>query len=95
MFERFTNRAIDSIMEALSEACSLRHNIVGTEMILLGILTSKGLTQAALNGSGAYHKNAREQVKKILGYGEGSVAAEIRFTSRAKRASEKCLRRSR
>ena len=39
MFSRFTEKAIQAIMLAQEEAKKFRHNYVGTEHILLGILS--------------------------------------------------------
>jgi ATP-dependent Clp protease ATP-binding subunit ClpC len=38
MFEHFTNTAIAVIMKAQEEARRLRHNFVGTEQLLLGLI---------------------------------------------------------
>jgi ATP-dependent Clp protease ATP-binding subunit ClpC len=38
MFERFSEKAIKTIMYAQEEARRLGHNFVGTEQILLGLL---------------------------------------------------------
>ena len=38
LFERFTVRARDGVVLALEEARALRHNYIGTEHVLLGLM---------------------------------------------------------
>ncbi len=53
MFGRFTERAQKSILLAQEEAKKLRHNYVGTEHILLGLLAEgEGIAAVALNNMG-------------------------------------------
>lgn len=89
MFERFTEKAIKTIMLAQEEACRLGHNFVGTEQILLGLIgEGTGIAGKALKGAGANLKDTRIEVEKIIGRGAGFVSVEIPFTPRAKRLIE-------
>ena len=85
MFGRFTERAQKSILLAQEEAKNLRHNYVGTEHILLGLLAEgEGV---ALNNMGVTLENARNEVIKVIG--QGSYVADIMgFTPRTKRIFE-------
>jgi ATP-dependent Clp protease ATP-binding subunit ClpA len=89
MFERFTEKAIKVIMLAQEEARRLGHNHVGTEQILLGLIGEKtGIAGRSLNSVRIRLKDARTEVEKRVGRGNGFVAVEIPFTPRAKRTLE-------
>ena len=85
MFEKFNDRAIKSIMLAQEEARRLGHNFVGSEQILLGLISENSGTAAkVLKSFGVNLKNSRIEVEKIIGRGSGYVAVEIPFTPNAK-----------
>jgi ATP-dependent Clp protease ATP-binding subunit ClpC len=89
MFERFSEKAIKSIMLAQEEARRTVHNFVGTEFILLGLIgEGTGVAAKTLKSLGVNLKDARIEVDKILGRGSGFVAVEIPFTPRGKRVLE-------
>jgi len=89
MFERFTEKAIKTIMLAQEEARRLGHNFVGTEQILLGLIgEGTGIAAKTLKAKGINLKDARVQVEKIIGRGAGFVSVEIPFTPRAKKVLE-------
>ena len=56
MFERFTEKAIKVIMLAQEEARRLGHNFVGTEQVLLGLISEN--TGVAANFLGMKHVNS-------------------------------------
>lgn len=88
MFGRFTERAQKAILLAQEEAKRLKHNYVGTEHILLGLLAeSEGIAAKALNQAGVTLENARNEVIRIVG--EGNFEVDIMgFTPRTKRIFE-------
>ena len=88
MFGRFTEKAQKAILLAQEEAKKLRHNYVGTEHILLGLLAeTEGVASKALNNMGVNLENARNEVIKLVG--QGSYDADIMgFTPRTKRIFE-------
>ena len=89
MFERFTEKAIKVIMLAQEEARRLGHNFVGTEQVLLGLISENtGVAAKTLKSMGVTLKDARAAVEEIIGRGAGFVAVEIPFTPRAKRVLE-------
>lgn len=88
MFERFTEEAIKVIMCAQEEARRLGHNFVGTEQILLGLISRDSDASRMLRDKGLSLKDVRVEVEKIIGRGHGYIAVEIPFTPRAKRALE-------
>jgi ATP-dependent Clp protease ATP-binding subunit ClpC len=92
MFELFTEKAIKAVMLAQEEARRMGHNLVGTEQILLGVLSEKTSAAAkVLTESGIQLEDARLEVQKIIGRGSGFVPVEIPFTPRVKRVFEQAL----
>ncbi len=93
MFQRFTDRARRAVHLAQEEARLLRHNWVGTEHLLLGLLyEEEGVAARALASLGISREDVRVQVEEMIGYGENSPAGPIPFTARAKNALELSLR---
>ena len=63
MFERFTEKAIKVIMLAQEEARRLGHNFVGTEQVLLGLISENtGVAAKTLKSMGVTLKDARAAV---------------------------------
>ncbi|HBE19800.1 MAG TPA: ATP-dependent Clp protease ATP-binding subunit ClpC [Cyanobacteria bacterium UBA11149] len=96
MFEHFTDRGIKAIMLAQEEARRLGHNLVGTEQILLGLI-SEGTSIAAilLKELGVTLETTRKLVAQIIGRGSGVVPVEIPFTPKAKRLFETAFQEAR
>ena len=93
MFERFTERARQVVVLAQDEARALRHNYIGTEHILLGLLREEeGLAARALESLGITVDEVRAQVARIVGQGDELTTGQIPFTPRAKRVLEHSLR---
>ncbi|KAI3953128.1 hypothetical protein MKW98_020323 [Papaver atlanticum] len=89
MFERFTDKAIKVIMEAQDEARKLGHDKVGTEQILLGLISeATGIASKVLKSMGVNLKVARIEVEKLIGRGTCGYVVEVAFTTRAKRVLE-------
>src|SRR6267142_2245604 len=77
MFERFTERARQVVVLAQEEARILKHNYIGTEHILLGLLREEeGLAARVLESLDITVERVRAQVVRIVGSGE-EVAARI------------------
>ena len=93
MFERFTDRARRAIVLAQEEAKALQHNYIGTEHILLGLISEgQGVGALALSNLGVPLKEARKEVKEMIGTGSTEVlTGHIPFTPRAKRVLEMSL----
>jgi hypothetical protein len=95
MFERFTDRARRVVVMAQEEARLLNHNYIGTEHILLGIVSlGEGTGAKALQSLGIRLEAVRQQVEEIVGVGKRSQSGHIPFTPRAKKALEMSLRES-
>jgi len=70
MFERFTERARQAVVEAQDEALLLRHHYIGTEHLLLGVTRQETSVGArALHRSGFELEPARRAVRKLVGEG--------------------------
>src|SRR5437016_5732451 len=95
MFERFTERARQVVVLAQDEARLLKHNYIGTEHLLLGLLRSEDSPAHAVLGSlGIAIEDVRVQVARIVGPGKDEVSGQIPFTPRAKKVLELSLRES-
>ncbi|MDK7163837.1 MULTISPECIES: ATP-dependent Clp protease ATP-binding subunit [Winkia] len=93
MFERFTDRARRVIVLAQDEARNLNHNYIGTEHLLLGLITEgEGVAAKALEMMDVSRDKVRDEVVTIIGSGDQPVPGHIPFTPRAKKVLELSLR---
>jgi ATP-dependent Clp protease ATP-binding subunit ClpA len=93
VFERFTERARQVVVLAQDEARALRHNYIGTEHLLLGLLREEeGLGARVLETLDVTAEEVRAQVALIIGEGDEVKTGQIPFTPRAKRVLELALR---
>ncbi|MDU7384158.1 MAG: ATP-dependent Clp protease ATP-binding subunit [Schaalia turicensis] len=93
MFERFTDRARRVVVLAQDEARGLKHNYIGTEHLLLGLISEgEGVAAKALAMMDINDDDVRASVIEIIGEGEKTVEGHIPFTPRAKRVFELSLR---
>jgi len=93
MFERFTDQARRVVVLAQDQARSLGHDHIGTEHILLGLLSEgEGLAAQALAALEVSLDAARDQVVEIVGEGAGQPSGHIPFTPRTKKVLELSLR---
>ena len=93
MFERFTDRARRVVVLAQDEARGLKHNYIGTEHLLLGLISEgEGVAAKALETMEIKGEAVRASVIEIIGEGEKPVEGHIPFTPRAKRVFELSLR---
>ncbi len=93
MFERFTDRARRVVVLAQDEARLLKHNYIGTEHLLLGLIhEGAGVAAGALESLGISLEMVRQQVEEIIGVGHEVSSGHIPFTPRAKKVLELSLR---
>jgi hypothetical protein len=93
MFQRFTDRARRVVHLAKEEAWLLRHNYVGTEHLLLGLLyEGNGVAAQALISLGVSLDDARARVEEIIGRGDVPPHADVPFTPRTRKVLELSLR---
>jgi hypothetical protein len=93
VFERFTDRARRVVVLAQEEARLLNHDYIGTEHILLGIVSEgDGVGARALESLDIPLEVVRAQVAEIVGTGPQAPSGHIPFTARAKTVLEQSLR---
>lgn len=87
--EKQMPQALTILKLAKQEARRLGRNVVGTEMILLGVISEgTGVGFKVLNDLEITLKDARTIIEKLIGYGNEYYDKEIIFTRRAKRVLE-------
>jgi ATP-dependent Clp protease ATP-binding subunit ClpC len=95
MFERFTNQSRRAVVLAQEEARELHHSFIGTEHLLLGMLSEgTGSAVRALTSMDVSLDAARQAVEASVGRGKHQPSGNIPFTPRAKKALELALRES-
>ncbi len=88
-FNKFTERARKVLHLAQEEAQRLKHNYIGTEHLLLGLIREgDGVAAKVLSNLGVDLDKARISVESVLGRGNRVVIGEIGFTPRAKKVIE-------
>jgi hypothetical protein len=93
VFERFTDRARKIVVFAQEEARLLKHDYIGTEHLLLGLIREdEGVAAKTLESMGISLEAIRTGVVGTVGEGEGAPSGHIPFTARAKKVLELSLR---
>jgi ATP-dependent Clp protease ATP-binding subunit ClpC len=93
VFEHFTDHGRRVIVLAQEESRRLRHDHIGTEHLLLGLLhVEDDMTALALQRAGATLSSARRYVEKSQRRGDSEPSGHLPFTPRAKRVLELALR---
>ena len=93
MFERFTDRARESVVKAQEEARLFNHNYLGTEHLLLGLIAIEdGLAFKVLESLGVKLADVRAKIEAMIGRGSSPPTGHVPFTPRAKTALELSLR---
>ena len=88
-FDKFTNRSRKVLSLSQEEAQRLRHNYIGTEHLLLGLIREgDGVAAKVLTNLGVKLDEARSSVESIIGQGKRPVRGEIGLTPRAKKVIE-------
>jgi ATP-dependent Clp protease ATP-binding subunit ClpA len=93
MFERFTERSRQVVVLAQEEARALKHNYIGTEHLLLGLLREEeGLAARVLDSLEITIDDVRAQIVRFVGKGAEDATGQIPFTPRARNVLEHALR---
>jgi len=93
VFERFTDNARLVVVVAQDEARMLKHNYIGTEHILLGLLGVEcGTAARVLESLDVTLAEVRAEVARIVGQGDEVTNGQIPFTPRARKVLELSLR---
>lgn len=88
MFGRFTERAQKVLALSQEEAIRLNHNNIGTEHILLGLISEgDGIAAKALQALGLEISRIQSEVEKLIGVGKQGLQT-IHYTPRAKKVVE-------
>jgi ATP-dependent Clp protease ATP-binding subunit ClpC len=97
VFERFTERARRVIILAREEAGRFRHDFVGTEHILLGLIRDgEGIATAVLQRLGLKLESVKAEVERALaGFPKTLTFGEVPFTPQAKRVLELSIEEAR
>jgi ATP-dependent Clp protease ATP-binding subunit ClpA len=86
---RFSGKARRALALATEEAAKLRHNYIGTEHLLLGVIREgENSGSAVLESLGINLGAVREQVEEIIGDGRHKPSGAIPYTPRAKKVLE-------
>ena len=94
VFERFTDRARRVLTLAQEEARLLNHSFIGTEHILLGVISEgDGLGAEALRSLGVSFDVVRDKVEEIVGASLSTPSDPTPFTPRAKKVLELSLQK--
>ncbi len=93
-FEKFTDKARKVLVLAQDEARALHQPYVGTEHILLGLISeNEGLAAQALVRLNVTHDGVTQNIRQIATIDEDAdVSGHLAFTSRVKRVLENSLR---
>ena len=93
-FAQFTDRGQRALRAAQAEAAKLGRSYVGTEHLLLGVLTEPGAASIVLKGIEL--DAVRAEVVQILGRGEESAEGkQMVYTPRTKKVLEQSMREAR
>jgi ATP-dependent Clp protease ATP-binding subunit ClpA len=93
MFERFTTGARRVVVKSQEEAARLKHNYIGTEHLVLGLLSEpEGIAFRALTSLGMSLEGTRQEVATLVPPGSAEPRGHIPFTPRAKKTLELSLR---
>nr|WP_214411827.1 Clp protease N-terminal domain-containing protein [Sphaerisporangium fuscum] len=93
VFSRFTDRARHVVVSAQEEARQARHDYIGTEHVLLGLLHEpEGVGCRALVALGVPLETVREAATAALGPAVADLVGHIAFTSGARRLLDLTMR---
>ncbi|GKV66358.1 MULTISPECIES: ATP-dependent Clp protease ATP-binding subunit [Sporosarcina] len=96
MFNRFTQRAQKVLQLAQEEAIRLKHESIGTEHILLGLIREGGgIAAKALEAINVNADTIEREVEVLVGVGSKDVGPIVHYTPRAKRVIELSVDESR
>ena len=96
MFNRFTQRAQKVLQLAQEEAIRMKHESIGTEHILLGLIREGGgIAAKALEAINVSFETIELGVEKLVGSGTKDVGPIVHYTPRAKKVIELSVDESR
>ncbi|MCZ8533614.1 ATP-dependent Clp protease ATP-binding subunit [Psychrobacillus psychrodurans] len=96
MFNRFTQRSQKVLQLAQEEAIRLKHESIGTEHILLGLIREgSGIAAKALEAIEVDLKVIETGIEELVGAGKEEVGPIVNYTPRAKKVIELSVDESR
>lgn len=96
MFNHFTQRAQKVLQLAQEEAIRMKHDAIGTEHILLGLIREGGgIAAKALEAIEVTPEVIEEGIEKLVGVGTKDVGPVVHYTPRAKKVIELSVDESR
>ncbi|MBD7983674.1 ATP-dependent Clp protease ATP-binding subunit [Sporosarcina sp. Sa2YVA2] len=96
MFNRFTQRAQKVLQLAQEEAIRMKHESIGTEHILLGLIREGGgIAAKALEAIDVSFDTIEKGVESLVGSGSKEVGPIVHYTPRAKKVIELSVDESR
>ena len=96
MTYKFTKKAEKAIQIAESTAIELKHNYVGTEHILYGLVKeSTGIANKVLDNQNINAEGVLEKIEELVGVGENKITGAMGLTPRTKRVIENAFREAR
>lgn len=96
MFGRFTEKAEKVIAISQESAMKMGHNYVGTEHILLGLISEgTGVAARVLQGQGVTIDKVTKHIQDLIGMGEEQDRQPAGFTPRTKKVLELSFREAR
>lgn len=96
MYNRFTQRAQKVLQLAQEEAIRMKHEAIGTEHILLGLIREGGgIAAKALEAIDVSTEMIEEGIEELVGMGTKNVGPIVHYTPRAKKVIELSVDESR
>ncbi len=96
IFDKFTEKAQKVLIFAQEEALSLKHNYIGTEHILLGLIKEgEGVAAQVLKSKGVDLESVRESIIDAVGTGKEQIKHVIGYTARTKNVIETSVNEAR
>lgn len=96
MFNRFTQRSQKVLQLAQEEAIRMKHEAIGTEHILLGLIREgTGIAAKALDAIDVRPEIIEQGIEELVGIGDQEVVASVHYTPRAKKVIELSVDESR
>ncbi len=96
MYNRFTQRAQKVLQLAQEEAIRMKHEAIGTEHILLGLIREGGgIAAKALEAIDVSTEMIEEGIEELVGVGTKNVGPIVHYTPRAKKVIELSVDESR
>ena len=86
MYGKFTERAQSVILKAQKVSREFKHGYIGTEHILIGIISEEGISRDLLQEYGVEEEGVKTLLNQYVGVGDfDSLKEDIPLTPRTKR----------